>query len=136
MQVLRLVLALLLTLCLTGFSIFASGCLFTALDSQNSENPLQTNEEQSSIDTLSCLEDCLSFCAQWCEGCTVCSCEEGSVVLDGTTCLSQCSAFCEDWYSVCQECEEETCSTCQEPSESEAGCPTGNCPLSTGKHNY
>jgi len=120
---------LILAVCLGVFSIFNAGCLFAALGSPNPESTSQADAQQSSIDTLSCLEDCLSFCAQWCEGCTVCSCEEGSVVLDGTTCLSQCSAFCEEWYNVCQQCEEETCQTCQESPENEVGCSTGNCPL-------
>ncbi|HPZ40544.1 MAG TPA: hypothetical protein PLB53_07525, partial [Candidatus Atribacteria bacterium] len=78
-----------------------------------------TTPSTTSIDTTACLKECLDFCAEWCQSCTVCNCEEGAVTLSGgETCLGQCFDLCEEWYNVCQECEEEeTCQPCQPQEE-------------------
>ncbi|MDK2896827.1 MAG: hypothetical protein PWP04_947 [Candidatus Atribacteria bacterium] len=109
-----------------------AGCSPTVADSDDLSEEDSTTPSTPSIDTGTCLGECLDFCKQWCPECTVCNCEEGPVTSSsGETCLGQCFDFCEQWYDACQECvEEETCDPCQqEEEESEEGCAGGNCPL-------
>ena len=133
MRFLKLV--LILSLCLVLLTALA-GCSPTVADlegtpEEDSTTTPTTPTTPPSIDTTACLKECLDFCAEWCQSCTVCNCEEGPVTLPGgETCLGQCFGFCEEWYDACQECEEEeTCQPCQPQEEPEEGCAGGNCPI-------